>query len=121
MAKANISKQLIESIANKDNSQIVKRVNDKVNNVLSLAVEHLSQKVSYISMDNVVLQPINETFNNAFVDGSSYTYILGIEHAQLELNTIKRETFWKNLKKKIAYFWKNRKLFKKKKKRLRKK
>lgn len=121
MAKANITKQLIESLANKDNSNFVRSVNEKVNNVIALAVEHLASKVSYITLDNVVLQPINETFNDAFVDGSNYVYLLGIENPQLEINTIKKEGFWKGIKKKLIYFWKNRKFLKMKKKRFRKK
>lgn len=121
MAKVKISKQLIEMIANKDNSEFVKNINEKVNQLLALSIENLAKKVSYISLDNVVLQPINETFNNAFVDGSYYAYLLGIENAQLQLNTIRKEGFWKGFKKKFVYFWKNRKLFKKKKKHRRKK
>lgn len=121
MPKISISKQLIEMIANKDNSQIVKTINEKVNQYLALSIENLSNKVSYITLDNVVFQPINETFNNAFVDGSDYVYLLGVENAQLELNTIKKEGKWKAFKKRFIYLWKNRKTLKKKKKRRRKK
>lgn len=120
MAKVKISKQLIEMIANKDNSTFVKNINEKVNQILSQSIENLSIKVPYISLDNVVLQPINEIFNNAFVDGSNYIYLLGIENAQLAINTIKKEGFWKDLKKKIIYYWQNRKSFKKKRRRRRK-
>ena len=112
MPKMKISKQLIEMIASKDNSEFVKNIHEKVNDVLSLSIESLSKKVSYISLDNVIMQPINEIFNNAFVDGSCYTYLLGIENAQLELNTIKKEGKWKSFKKKLAEAWKNRRYFK---------
>ena len=66
MAKVKISKQLIEMIANKDNSTFVKNINEKVNQILSQSIENLSIKVPYISLDNVVLQPINEIFNCKF-------------------------------------------------------
>lgn len=115
MPKMKISKQLIEMIASKDNSEFVKSINDKVNGFLSLSIENLAKKVSYVSLDNVVLQPINEIFNNAVVDGSNFVYLLGIENVQLELNTMKKESKWKHFKKKIAELWKNRKYFKKKK------
>ncbi len=121
MPKVKITKQLVEMIAEKDNSQFVSTINDKVNGLLSLAVENLADKVSYISTGNVTLQPINEIFNNAFVDGSEYVYLLGVENAQLQLNTIKKEGIWKNFKKRVVYFWKNRKALRKKKKRRRKK
>ncbi len=121
MPKVKITKQLIEMIANKDNSQFVKTINDKVNNLFSLAIENLAGKVSYVSLENVTLQPINEIFNNSFVDGSTYIYLLGVENAQLQLNTIKKESFWKNFKKNFVYFWKNRKALRKRKKRRRKK
>lgn len=120
MAKVKISKQLIEMIANKDNSTFVKNINEKVNELLAISIENLSNKIPYISLENVVLQPINETFNNAFIDGSNYIYLLGVENAQLEINTVKKEGFWKDLRKKFVYFWKNRKSFKKKKRRRRK-
>lgn len=121
MPKMKISKQLIEMIANKDNVEYVKNINDKVNNLLSLTIESLAKKVSFISLDNVVLQPINEVFNNSLVDGSDFTYLLGVENAQLELNTIKKESFWKNFKKKLSELWKNRKYFKRKRKKKKKK
>jgi len=121
MAKVKVTKQIIEKIAKKDNSEFVRNINDKVNEVMSLAIENLAKKVSYISIDNVVMQPINEVFNNAFVDGSNYVYLLGIENAQLEMNTVKKESFWKRLKKKLIFVWKNRKAYKKKKRKRKKK
>lgn len=121
MPKVKISKQLIEMIANKDNSNFAKTINEKVNEILSVSIENLSKKVSYISVDNVILQPANELFNTAFIDGSNYVYLLGIENAQLNLNTIKKESKWKSFKKNLIYFWQNRKTFKKKKKRKKKK
>ena len=121
MPKVKITKQLIEMIANKDNSQFVKTINDKVNSLFSLSIENLADKVSYISPENVTLQPINEIFNNAFVDGSSYVYLLGIENAQLQLNTIKKEGVWKRFKKSLVIFWKNRKTLRKKKRRKKRK
>lgn len=121
MPKVKISKQLIEMIANKNDSEFVRNINEKVNQLLTMSIENLSKKVSYISLDNVVLQPANEIFNNSFVDGSDYIYLLGIENAQLQLNTIKQEGKWKHFKKKMIFFWKNRKALKKKKKRRRKK
>lgn len=121
MPKVKISKQLIEMIANKDNSKIVKNINEKVSELLTITVENLANKTSYISLENVVLQPVNELFNNAFVDGSSYVYLLGIENAQLQLNTIKKESKWKDFKKKLIFFWQNRKALKKAKKKRRRK
>ena len=123
MPKIQISKELINSIANQDNKKFVKNINKKVNEKLALAIDNLSGKVSYINLKNVSLQPVNELITNAFVDNSNCVYFLGIESAQLEMNTNQKLNFWRNFKERLKFAWNNRKLFnrKKKKKRRRKK
>ena len=86
-----------------------------VNKVLSLSVESLARKVSYINLKNVVLQPVNELLNNGFVDNSKCIYFLGIDNVQLELNTSKKTNLWRNFKERLKFAWSNRKLFKRRK------
>ncbi len=114
MATVKITKELITSVANQDKDQFVDDTNEKVNSLLSSAIDSLSKKVSYISLENVILQPINELLNGAFVDNSSFSYILAINNPQLELNTYKKINFWRNFKERFKYAWKNRKKNKKK-------
>ncbi len=114
MSTIKISKDLIISVAKQDKSQFVNETGDMVNKILSSAIEQLSKKVSYINLDNVILQPVNELLNGAFVDNSNFTYILGINNPQLELNTYKKQNFWRNFKERLKYAWKNRKKNRKK-------
>lgn len=121
MAIIKVSKDLIISVANQDKNKFVNDTSDLVNKLLSSAIEQLSKKVSYINLDNVILQPVNELLNGAFVDNSSFTYILGINNPQLELNTYKKLNFWRNFKERLKYAWKNRKKNKKRRFRFRRK
>lgn len=121
MPKLQITKELINSIVNQKNTKFVKTVNKRVNEVLSLAVDNLSSQISYINLKNVLLQPVNELVTNAFVDNSNFVYFLGINNAQLEMNTAHKMNFWKNFKERFKYAWKNRKDFGKRKRKRRKK
>lgn len=121
MARINISKEIILSVANRDNSKFVDNIDEKVNNLFSAVIEKLSESISYITPDSVYLQPINELFSGAMVDNSSFVYLLGIDNAQLEMNTQKHSEFLKNLKDRFKAAWENRRFFKKKKKKKRKK
>lgn len=103
-----IDRKLIESIAKNDNTEFFERVNNGVNNVLSNAINDMSQQIAYISLNNVVLQPVNEILTGGFTDNSKFVYFLGIDNAQLELNTLKSTTFWKDLKERIVWAWQNR-------------
>lgn len=121
MAKITINANLIQAIANKDSKKYVKNINKKVNDLLACAIESLSAQVSYISLENSVLQPANELFNESMVDNSSFIYLLGIDSPQLDLNTAKKSRFWDSLKTRAKIAWQNRKYFKKRKRRKRKK
>ncbi len=120
MKKLVLSRELINSIANQENPKFIKSVNKKVNILLSNAIKKLSSQISYITLDNTILQPMNELFNGAFVDNSSFIYFLGINNAQLELNTARKTPFWKNFKQRLIYAWENRKKYKHKKKKKKK-
>ena len=120
MAQINISKDLILSIANKDNKEFVNNVNEKVNSLLTSSITDLASQISYISLKNTILQPVNELFNDSMVDGSDFVYILGIESAQLDLNTAKKLKYWEIFKTRLKIAWQSRKLFRKRKKRRKK-
>lgn len=103
-----IDKQLIESIVRKKNDEFIDKVYEKLNLIVSNAVDDLSQQIAYINLDNVILQPANELISGAFTDNSKFIYLLGIDSAQLELNTLKSTNFWKDLKNRLIYAWKFR-------------
>ncbi len=119
MAKIKITKELINSIVRQDHKKYINKLNKKVNQVLATSINLLSNKVSYINLKNVVLQPMNEILNGSFVDNSKFIYFLGIDNAQLELNSTKSTNFWRNFKERLKFAWENRKTFKKKKRRQR--
>ncbi|MBQ8908929.1 MAG: hypothetical protein IJY90_01365 [Clostridia bacterium] len=121
MAKISISKDLILSIANKNSKTYVKGINDKVNALLTASVSNLATQVSYISLENTVLQPVNELFSDSMVDNSEFVYVLGVESAQLDLNTIKKSKIWEIIKTRAKIAWQSRKYFRKRKRKRRKK
>lgn len=121
MAKIKVSKNLIVSLAEQTNKNYIEKTNRKVKQVVGSAVQALSEKVSYITNKNVVLQPVNEYLNGAFVDNSEFVYFLGINNAQLELNTAKKTNFWKEFLSKLKFAWANRNKKKKKEKKKKKK
>jgi len=114
--KAQISKSLIESIIRNQNTQYIESTNEKVNSLLSYCVDELSKKTAFINLDNVILQPMNELITGAFTDNSSFVYFLGIDNAQLEINTLSATQFWKKFKERVIFAWQNRNSKKKKKK-----
>ena len=121
MAQIKISKSFVNSIANKGNYEYVDNINKKIIDLFSSSIELLSKEISYVSIDNVVLQPANELLTDAMIDNSSFTYFLGINNAQLEMNTTNKIKLWDKFKNALKYFWNNRKFFKKRKKKKRKK
>ena len=121
MAKLSISKDLILSIANKNSKNFVKNINDKVNDLLTSSIDSLAGNVSYISLQNTILQPVNELFNDSMVDNSEFVYVLGVENAQLDLNTAKKSKIWDIIKSRAKIAWQNRKFFKKRKRKRKKK
>ena len=122
MASLNVSKDMIINIAEQENKKYIKLTNQLVNNVLALAIEDLSQKISFISIKNAILQPANELVSGGFIDGSNFVYLLGIKNVQLELNTSRKLPFLQNLKERFKWAWANRQpLFYRKRKRKKRK
>lgn len=121
MAQIKISKSIINAISNKENENYVENVSNKVANLFSLAIEKLSRQISYVSPESCVLQPVNELISGAMIDNSTFTYFLGINSAQIELNTTNKSAFWKNVFERLKNAWSNRRLFRKKRKRRKKK
>lgn len=103
-----IDKSIVEGIVRSDNSEFVEKIDKRVNLILSNAVNDLSGQIAYINLDNSVLQPVNENLNGGITDNSKYVYFLGVDNTQLELNTLKSTTFWKDLKNKLIWAWQNR-------------
>ncbi len=121
MAKIEVSKELINNIANQENKKYIKQINKIVNSLVAESVAKLSEKISYISIKNVVLQPANELVTGAIIDNSLLVYFLGVNSPQLQLNTQQKTNVWKNFKERLKWAWQNRKTILKKRRRKRKK
>ncbi len=116
MVKLNVSKELIDKIADQQNDKYLKSTHNLICKIMGETLKDLSSKTSFVSMDNVVFQPANELVSGAFIDGSVFTYLLGVQNVQLEINTSRSASFWKNLKDRLTFAWENRKTFIRKKK-----
>ena len=73
-----ITRNLVENIAYSDNYEFGENVNQTVNNLLSLAIEDLSLKNPYVKLDSCLFQPINETFNGAYIPGGATTVLFKV-------------------------------------------
>lgn len=113
MRRGAITRGLIESIVRNDNIEYIDAVDEKMKAIVSNAVEDLSKQISYVNLNNVILQPANELLNGAMTDNSKFVYFLAVDNAQIDLNTSRSSRFWKNLKNRIVYAWNNRKVKKK--------
>jgi len=97
--------KFIENIVSNDNLEFTESLQEKVANLLSLAIEELSQRVPFISLENAILQPVNETFNGAFTPMSKYVYFLGINSPQLEMNSVNKSFNFKKFKERFVRAW----------------
>ena len=115
-----ITKNLVENIAYNDNYEFGENINNKVNNLMSLAIQDLSQKNPYIKLDSCLFQPINETFNGAYIPGSHYEYYIGFMSPQIELNSLSYSNWWSKFRKRFKEAWvsSSRRLTKKREKRI---
>lgn len=95
----------IENIVSNDNIEFTEKLQEKVANLLSVAIEELSQRVPFISLENAILQPFNETFNGAFTPMSKYVYLLGINSPQLESNSLNRSFSFKKFRDRFIKAW----------------
>lgn len=106
--KARLNKGLIEGIIRQNNEEYTRSIDQLVRNLLGTSIEDLSHKNAFVSLENVVLEPVNELLTGGFTENSKFVYFLGIDNAQIELNTIKNKEIWKHIKERIIYAWKNR-------------
>ena len=80
MKKFLFDTKFVESLIKNDNQEFAETIQEKVVNLIALSIEDLSTRVPFISAENVILQPVNETFNGAITSMSKYVYFLGIEY-----------------------------------------
>ena len=94
--KIEITKSNLESIISSSNENFNLEIDNKVNALFSSVISKISEKNQYVTLNNTMLIPVNETFNRGFSSSSSYEYILAISNLQLELNSLRKSNIFSN-------------------------
>ena len=83
--------------------------------LVNQALIDLSNKSSYIQPEKAYLTPVNEIYLHAMTSQSEYTYFLGIANTEIELNSLDKKHYFKNLWKRFVRAFKMSRKKKKKK------
>ena len=109
-----LNRELIEELNDSNNPEFLDNVNDKIYDLISCVINDISLKSPFIKSDKCFLLPVNELYTGAISQLSEYTYFLGVENPQIELNSKKKSNFWKNLWREFKASWRlGRKKYKK--------
>lgn len=114
--KSELNRTLVEGLNESSNKTFLDNVNNLVYNLISSAVENISQKSPFVTPQKCVLIPVNEIYTGAFTQLSEFDYFLGIDNPQIEMNTKTQKNFWKYIWKEFKASWRvGRKKYKKRK------
>ncbi len=116
-----ISKGLVESLANANSMSFAMETERKVTNLVSFAADLLGSSMPFVSVDNCLLQPVNETFNGAVTPESKYIYFLAFNSPQIEVNCLQYNDSWKKFKERVEFAWNSSKKPKRRKRKNKKK
>ncbi len=116
--KRNLSKDLIEGLRDSTNVEFVDNLNYTIFALVDQTLKELSSKSSFIQPDKAYFTPVNEIYLHAMTSQSEFTYFLGIANTEIELNSLDKKHYFKNLWKRFVRAWK---MSRKKKKKKRKK
>lgn len=112
-----LNRELIEGLNESSNQEFLKKVNDIVFGLVSSAIEDISEKSPFIRGDKCVLVPANEVYLGAFSQLSEYDYFLGIENAQIQMNSKLKKNYLKYIWREFKAAWRlGKKKYKKRKK-----
>lgn len=103
--KNQLNRELIEGLKESRNQEFLENVNNFVYDVITNVINDISLKSPFIRLEKCNLQPVNEMILGAFSQLSEYTYFLGIENTQIELNSKTRKNFWKNFWRDFRSAW----------------
>ncbi len=113
--KSELNKELVEQL-NVGNEQFVDNVDELVQNLVAVAVQKVAEKSPFIVPEKCIFLSVNEVYTGAFTQLSEFDYFLGVENAQIEMNTKKRKNIWKYFWREFKASWRiGRKKYKKKK------
>lgn len=113
--KRDLNKDLIEGLRDSTNVEFVDNLNYATFALVNQALIDLSNKSSYIQPEKAYLTPVNEIYLHALTSQSEYTYFLGIANTEIELNSLDKKHYFKNLWKRFVRAFKMSRKKKKKK------
>jgi len=115
--KNQLNRDLVEGISESSNQEFSAKVNQFVYDLVSNAINDVSAKSPFIRPEKCVLIPVNESYTGAFSQLSEYSYFLGVDNIQIELNSKTKKNYLKYLWKEFKSAWRiGRKKRKKKRK-----
>ena len=114
--KRDLNKDLIEGLQESTNVENIENLNAMVKELVSEAMQTLSDKSSFIQMNKWIFVPVNELYLSALCSKSEYTYFLGVSNTEIELNSLNKKHYFQNFWKRIVRAWKATRKKKKKKK-----
>ena len=103
--KYNLNKELIEGLRDSTNNEFVENINNLVYYLVTESMKELAVKSSFIQIDKISLIPVNEIYLGAVCSNSEYTYFLGIPNKEIELNSLEKKHFFKNLWNRFVRAW----------------
>lgn len=114
--KSQLNRELIEDLNESNNKDFIDKINDTVLVLVSNVLNDLSKKSPFVRAEKCVLQAVNEAYLGTFTQLSEFTYFIGVDNPQIEMNTKKIKNFlkfmWREFK---ANFRLGKKKYKKKK------
>ncbi len=116
--KNQLNRELITGLDESSNDEFLTRTNDLVYDIVASAVSDISFKSPFVRLDKCSLIPANEIVTGAVSQLSEYTYFLGVDNTQIELNSKNKKHFWKFIWREFRASWRisNKKKYKKQKK-----
>ncbi len=115
--KSELNRALVESLNESSNQTFIENVKNTVFSLVSSAVESVSQKTPFVLPEKCVLIPVNEICTGAVTQLSEFSFFLGIENPQIEMNTKTVKNFWKFAWREFRASWRlGRKKYKKRRK-----
>lgn len=100
-----LSRDLIEGLRDSTSIKQIDKTNELVYGLMNEVLTSLAEKSAFIIPGKTVLQPVNEVYLRAICSKSEYNYFLGIQNKEIELNSLTKKHYFKNLWGDIKRAW----------------
>lgn len=93
--KNQLNKELIEDLNESNNAEFIQNTNNTVLTFVSSVLQDFELKSPFVKVEKCVFQAVNEAYLGTFTQLSEFSYFLGIENPQIELNTKEVKNWFK--------------------------